>query len=93
LRSGTRHAAQLAIAASKTPKLTVVIGIAKSPVRFVTRPTAHIANAPTNEPEPLSSPAAVETRVKETSCAIVKYIAFHTPIPKLTATNTAAAKC
>src|SRR5580658_4815200 len=88
---GRRLAAQPPTAASAMATVTLTIGIVKSPAELVTRPTAHIAKAPTSEPNPLSVPAAVETFALETSWARVKYMEFHTPKPKFTATSAATA--
>src|SRR5580658_2642791 len=86
-----RLAAQPPTAASAMATVTLTIGIVKSPAELVTRPTAHIAKAPTNEPNPLSVPAAVETFAVETSWAKVKYMELQTPRPKFTATSAATA--
>ena len=54
-------AIQPAIPANAAAMATATIGMEKLPVSFVTRPTAHMANAPAREPQPLSSPIAVDT--------------------------------
>src|SRR6266849_7263641 len=76
-----------AIAATPAARATIPIGIEKLAVCCVTRPTAHIPTAPAREPQPLSTPIAVDTCLFETSCAIVRYIATQMPRPKFTSTN------
>ena len=90
-RADRRLEAHPAIAAMAIAIVTPSIGILKSPPELVTRPTAHIAKAPNNEPKALRVPAALETCVGETSCAMVKYIELHVPRPTFTAANTATA--
>src|SRR5260370_36185892 len=76
-----------AMAATTAARATVPMGIEKLPVCCVTRPTAHIPTAPAREPQPLSTPIAVDTFVFETSCAIVRYMATQMPRPKFTSTS------
>ena len=71
-RAGLWVTAQPATAGHKAATATPARGIAKLDVSFVSLPTSHIANAPTSEPEPPKSPAAVETRAVDTSWAIVR---------------------
>src|SRR5882762_4258512 len=82
------HPATAAIAAATA---TVTMGMEKLAVCLVARPTAHIANAPAREPQPLRSPMAVDTCVAETSCARVRYTAIQMPRPKLTSTRATTA--
>src|SRR5688572_18798691 len=91
LRADRLVADHPATAASRAATATAAIGATKLPVCLVTRPTAHMAGAPANDPLPPSSPAAVDTWAAETSWAIVRYMLIQTPIAKFTTTSAATA--